>query len=150
MSSKKKSEKKQEAAPKAEQQTAEQKARALRATAKALRTAADHLDTDAQRKPLVSRAVAMEAEADVLAPKSNGKAKDPKPVCSAAKKDGTPCTARCTGDKQTCVDHQPAWDRLTAEERNDFGAYVEGLTAEVLANFLGWHGAKEVVKSQGF
>lgn len=67
-----------------------------------------------------------------------------RPTCPETKKDGTPCTARCAEGKQTCVDHQPAWDRLTHEEHVAFGGWLRKAKAADIVDVIGWWKAKQI------
>lgn len=73
---------------------------------------------------------------------------EPRPTCGSTKKDGTPCTAKCVEGKSTCVDHQPAWDRLTHEEHQAFGAWLRKARGEDIVQELGWFRAKQIAKEQ--
>lgn len=77
------------------------------------------------------------------------KVKVERPICTAAKKDGTACTAKCIEDgkggfKETCVDHQPAWDRLTHEEHVAFGGWLRKAKAADIVDVIGWYRAKQI------
>lgn len=70
--------------------------------------------------------------------------KEPRPTCPETKKDGTPCTAKCAEGKATCVDHQPAWDRLTHEEHVAFGGWLRKAKAADIVEVIGWWKAKQI------
>lgn len=72
-----------------------------------------------------------------------------RPVCPATKKDGTPCTARCAEGKVTCVDHQPAWDRLTHDEHVAFGHWLRKARAKDVVEVIGWWKAKQIAADMG-
>lgn len=77
-------------------------------------------------------------------PKAEPKERVLQPMCPETKKDGSPCTARCAKDKKTCVDHQPAWDRLTHEEHQRFGAWLRKAKAADVVDVIGWFRAKQI------
>lgn len=68
-----------------------------------------------------------------------------RPVCPERKKNGDPCTARCAEGKETCVDHQPAWDRLTHDEHVAFGHWLRKARAKDVVEVIGWWKAKQIV-----
>lgn len=76
--------------------------------------------------------------------KAPPKPKVVRPTCPETKKDGTPCTAKCVEGKETCVDHQPAWDRLTHEEHVAFGGWLRRVKAADIVEVIGWYRAKQI------
>lgn len=70
---------------------------------------------------------------------------EPRPTCTANKHDGTKCTAKAKQGQGTCVDHTPAWGRLSAEDRNKWTEFVMTQHAFDWANRLGWHAVKAIV-----
>lgn len=97
----------------------------------------------AAAKAALKAARQAERPARVAKPKA-----EPRPTCGAKKANGEPCTAKAKASSATCVDHQPAWARLTVEQQAGFSAWVVGLADQpngfnaALANELGWHRAK--------
>lgn len=71
-----------------------------------------------------------------------------RPLCPETKKDGSPCTARCAEGKNTCVDHQPAWDRLSHEEHQAFGAWLRKAKGPQIVEVIGWFRAKQIAADQ--
>jgi hypothetical protein len=78
---------------------------------------------------------------------------EPRPTCTATKHNGEPCTAKAKQGQVTCVDHTPAWVRLTAGEQTAFQVWMDGglrvnpdpRPAERVANELGWHRVKALL-----
>lgn len=81
-------------------------------------------------------------------PKAPKPPKPQQPVCGEPKKDGTLCTARCKEGKDTCVDHQPAWDRLSHEEHQAFGEWLRAARGPEIVEVIGWWKAKQIAKDQ--
>lgn len=96
--------------------------------------------------PVVAAAVDAQAAqgAQITAPKPP---KPIRPTCTATRRDGQPCTLKVKEGLATCVDHQPAYDRLTEAQRVGFNQWVSGLDAVALANEIGWHRAKEIAEA---
>lgn len=110
----------------------------------------------AKAKPVDSPAVAAakaaladarRAERPVRTPRPKP---EPRPTCTGTKANGEPCTAKSKGGSDRCIDHQPAWERLTESERTTFEILFEAAEASDLVQELGWHRAKQVIKDGGF
>lgn len=75
---------------------------------------------------------------------------EPRPTCVGMKANGGACTAKAKLGSDRCIDHVPAIERLTMEERDVLGAFLAGLDQErMLALFVsevGWHRAKAITK----
>lgn len=102
----------------------------------------------AAEKALVeAKAAAKAAKAAERASKPKA---EPRPTCVGMKANGGACTAKAKLGSDKCIDHVPAIERLTMEERDVLGAFLAGLDQErVLALFVsevGWHRAKAITK----
>lgn len=75
---------------------------------------------------------------------------EPQPQCTGTKKDGTKCTARAKTGYTTCIDHLPAWERLTELEQATLTSLMNGdqmPNAQFLVTEIGWHRAKAIVRA---
>jgi hypothetical protein len=93
------------------------------------------------------------AERARLAAERKAQKAEPRPVCTGTKKDGKPCTNKAvrqngdgTLDETKCIDHQPAWNRLTSEEHKAFGTWLRAARGPEIANEIGWYRAKQIAK----
>lgn len=121
--------------------TPEQQAAANRRQAGELKRSAEHLTGDA-RESLLLRASQLESDADALAPRKSKSSSEPRPQCSATKKDGTACTAKCMEGKDTCTDHRPVRDRFTDEQWDAF----QSIPTATIVDALGWGVALRLAK----
>lgn len=74
---------------------------------------------------------------------------EPRPTCTATKANGEACTAKAKLGSEVCVDHQPAWERMTNDEQVKLAALFERLdaasAAQLLVSEVGWHRAKRLI-----
>lgn len=73
---------------------------------------------------------------------------EPRPTCTSTKHDGTPCTAKAKAGQETCVDHTPAWERLTDDEKLGWEVFVDDQQHYDWANRLGWHAVKAILAAE--
>lgn len=89
------------------------------------------------------------AERARLAAERKAAKAEPRPTCTGRKLNGEPCTAKAKNGSGLCIDHQPAWDRMTHEEHVAFGQWLRNAKGPEIVAEIGWFRAKQIAKANG-